>query len=61
MTKSDDGKREIKIYRKTYKLPVLAGGELDQFQQQIRDRNNRLSQGKIVIKEVEQRGLFGKK
>lgn len=56
-----DGKREIKIYQKTYQLPVLSGGNLDKLQKQIRKRNEHLSQGKLVVKKVEQRGFLGKK
>lgn len=56
-----DGKRQIKIYRKTYELPVLSGGTLDQLQKQIRKRNEHLSQGKLVVKKVEQRSRLGKK
>lgn len=58
---SDSPKRQIKIYQKTYQLPVLSGGSLDQLQKQIRKRNEHLSQGKLVVKKVEQRGLLGKK
>jgi len=43
MTNSNDGKREIKIYKKTYRLPMLAGGKLDQLQKQIRQRNEHLT------------------
>jgi hypothetical protein len=56
-----NGKRQIKIYQKTYQLPVLSGGTLDQLQKQIRKRNEHLSQGKLVVKKVEQRVFFGKK
>lgn len=58
---SDSSKREIKIYHKTYRLPVLSGGNLDQLQKQIRQRNEHLSQGRLVVKKVEQRVLFSKK
>jgi hypothetical protein len=72
---NNDGKREIKIYKKTYRLPMLAGGKLDQLQKQIRQRNQHLTKGRMVVenKEViipeeaiiiekeEKRGLFGKK
>ncbi|MFM8295327.1 MAG: hypothetical protein ACKN9E_12375 [Microcystaceae cyanobacterium] len=44
---SDSPKRQIKIYQKTYQLPVLSGGSLDQLQKQIRKRNEHLSQGKL--------------
>jgi formylglycine-generating enzyme required for sulfatase activity len=69
-----DGKREIKIYKKTYRLPALSGGKLDQLQQQIRQRNEHLTKGRLVVKnesvivpeekiviEEEKRGLFGNK
>ena len=58
---NNDGKREIKIYKKTYRLPMLAGGKLDQLQKQIRQRNEHLTKGKLIVKKVEQRGIFSKK
>jgi len=58
---NNDGKREIKIYKKTYRLPALSGGKLDQLQSQIRQRNEHLSKGRLVVKRQEQRGLFSKK
>jgi len=61
MSNSNDGKREIKIYKKTYRLPMLAGGKLDQLQKQIRQRNEHLTKGKLIVKKVEQRGIFSKK
>ena len=74
MTNNNDGKREIKIYKKTYRLPALSGGKLDDLQQQIRQRNEHLSKGRLIVKnesvivpeekiviEEEKRGLFGNK
>ena len=65
---NNDGKREIKIYKKTYRLPMLAGGKLDQLQKQIRQRNEHLTNGRLVVekKEItvpteEKRGVFSKK
>ncbi|WP_055074752.1 formylglycine-generating enzyme family protein [Pseudanabaena sp. 'Roaring Creek'] len=58
---SNDGKREIKIYKKTYRLPALSGGKLDQLQKQIRQRNEHLTKGKLVVRKEEQRGIFSKK
>jgi len=65
---NNDGKREIKIYKKTYRLPMLAGGKLDQLQKQIRQRNEHLTNGRLVVekKEItvpteEKRGIFSKK
>jgi len=57
----NDGKREIKIYKKTYRLPMLAGGKLDQLQKQIRQRNEHLTKGRLVTQKIEQRGMFSKK
>ncbi len=48
MTNSNNGKREIKIYKKTYRLPALSGGKLDQLQQQIRQRNEHLTKGNCI-------------
>ncbi|OIP73315.1 MAG: hypothetical protein AUK48_10195 [Oscillatoriales cyanobacterium CG2_30_44_21] len=63
MTNKDnnDGKREIKIYKKTYRLPALSGGKLDQLQSQIRQRNEHLTKGRLVVKKEEQRGIFRRK
>lgn len=61
MTNNNDGKREIKIYKKTYRLPALSGGKLDPLQKQIRQRNEHLSKGRLVIKKEEKRGIFSKK
>ena len=65
---NNDGKREIKIYKKIYRLPMLAGGKLDQLQKQIRQRNEHLTNGRLVVekKEItvpteEKRGIFSKK
>lgn len=65
---SNDGKREIKIYKKTYRLPSLSGGKLDQLQKQIRQHNENLTRGKLVVKKdsvpvpkEEKKGIFGKK
>jgi hypothetical protein len=58
---SDDDKREIKIFKKKYRLPVLAGGKLDKLQQQIKQRNDCLTRGRIVVKKVEKKSLFSKK
>ncbi len=58
---NNDGKREIKVYKKTYRLPMLAGGKLDQLQKQIRQRNEDLTKGRLVTQKIEQRGMFGKK
>jgi hypothetical protein len=58
---NNDGKREIKIYKKTYRLPMLAGGKLDQLQKQIRQRNEHLTKGRLVTQKIEQRGMFSKK
>ncbi|WP_434683765.1 SUMF1/EgtB/PvdO family nonheme iron enzyme [Pseudanabaena minima] len=58
---NNDGKREIKIYKKTYRLPALSGGKLDQLQKQIRQRNEHLTKGRLVIRKEEQRGIFSKK
>ncbi|MFZ4729080.1 MAG: SUMF1/EgtB/PvdO family nonheme iron enzyme [Pseudanabaena sp.] len=58
---NNDGKREIKIYKKTYRLPALSGGKLDQLQKQIRQRNEHLTKGKLVVRKEEQRGIFSRK
>jgi len=58
---NNDGKREIKIYKKTYRLPMLAGGKLDQLQKQIRQHNEHLTKGRLVVKNKEESGFFGKK
>ncbi|MCA6575675.1 MAG: SUMF1/EgtB/PvdO family nonheme iron enzyme [Pseudanabaena sp. M57BS1SP1A06MG] len=60
MIENSDGKREIKIYKKTFRLPTLSGGKLEQLQMQIHQRNEHLSKGRLVIKKEEQRSLFSK-
>ncbi|HBC41991.1 MAG TPA: hypothetical protein DCZ88_08865, partial [Pseudanabaena sp.] len=60
MIENSDGKREIKIYKKTFRLPTLSGGKLEQLQMQIHQRNEHLSKGRLVIKKEEQQSLFSK-
>jgi formylglycine-generating enzyme required for sulfatase activity len=58
---NNDAKREIKIYKKTYRLPMLSGGKLDQLQKQIRQHNEHLTKGRLVVKEENKSGFFRKK
>ena len=56
-------KRQIKIYQRTYFLPVLGGGKLDELQTSIRNGSENLQRGYIVKKvhkkiTVEEKGFF---
>jgi formylglycine-generating enzyme required for sulfatase activity len=69
MSNSDhqNEKRQIKIYQRTYFLPILGGGKLDGLQTDIRNGSENLQRGYIVKKvykeiTVEEKGFFfGKK
>ncbi len=62
-----NGKRQIKIYQRTYFLPVLGGGKLDSLQTAIRNGSENLQRGYIIKKVhkeiiVEEKSFFfGKK
>jgi formylglycine-generating enzyme required for sulfatase activity len=58
-----DRKRQIKIYQRTYSLPVLGGGKLDSLQAQIRSGSQNLQRGYIEREQSfeEKAGFFGKK
>ena len=61
--KNSNGKRRIKIYRRTYDLPVLGGDNLEQLQNAIKIGSEALQRGYIVKKVrqqvmVEQKGGF---
>ena len=45
-----NGKRQIKIYQRTYFLPVLGGGKLDSLQTAIRNGSENLQRGYIIKK-----------
>ena len=47
---SQNDKRQIKIYQRTYLLPILGGGKLDNLQSAIRDGSENLQRGYIVKK-----------
>lgn len=60
---NSNGKRQIKIYRRTYDLPVLGGDNLDQLQNTIKRGSEALQRGYIVKKVrqevmVEEKGGF---
>jgi F-box protein 11 len=48
--KNSNGKRRIKIYRRTYDLPVLGGENLDQLQNAIKSGSEALQRGYIIRK-----------
>jgi len=56
-------RRTIKLYQRTYTLPVLAGGELDNLQRTIQSRSQDLRRGYRVVEKIteEKSGWFGKK
>jgi formylglycine-generating enzyme required for sulfatase activity len=57
-----DGKRQIKIYQRTYSLPVLGGGKLDKLQTEIRSGSQNLQRGYVEREtKVEEKGFFSKK
>jgi hypothetical protein len=60
---NSNGKRRIKIYRRTYDLPVIGGENLDQLQNAIKIGSEALQRGYIIKKVrqevmVEQKGGF---
>ncbi|WP_434686580.1 GUN4 domain-containing protein [Pseudanabaena minima] len=60
---NSNGKRRIKIYRRTYDLPVLGGENLDELQNAIKSGSEALQRGYIIKKVrqqvmVEQKGGF---
>jgi hypothetical protein len=60
---NSNGKRRIKIYRRTYDLPVIGGENLDQLQNVIKIGSEALQRGYIIKKVrqevmVEQKGGF---
>ena len=60
--KSRDSKRQIKIYQRTYSLPVLGGGKLDSLQAEIRIGSQSLQRGYIEREQsFEEKGFFSKK
>ena len=59
---SNDRKRQIKIYQRTYSLPVLGGGKLDSLQAEIRSGSQNLQRGYIEREQdFEEKGFFSKK
>jgi hypothetical protein len=63
---NQDGKREIKIYQRVYRLSALGGGKLDHLQTAIRQGSETLQRGYVVKKVrkqvmVEEKGFFSKK
>ncbi|MEI8028130.1 MAG: SUMF1/EgtB/PvdO family nonheme iron enzyme, partial [Pseudomonadota bacterium] len=65
-TDDQDGKREIKIYQRVYRLSTLGGGKLDHLQSAIRQGSETLQRGYVVKKVpkqimVEEKGFFSKK
>jgi formylglycine-generating enzyme required for sulfatase activity len=62
MSNPSDRKRQIKIYQRTYSLPVLGGGKLDSLQAEIRSGSEGLQRGYIEREQnFEEKGFFGKK
>jgi formylglycine-generating enzyme required for sulfatase activity len=62
MSNPSDRKRQIKIYQRTYSLPVLGGGKLDSLQAEIRNGSQSLQRGYIEREQnFEEKGFFGKK
>jgi formylglycine-generating enzyme required for sulfatase activity len=62
MSNPNDRKRQIKIYQRTYSLPVLGGGKLDSLQAEIRSGSEGLQRGYIEREQnFEDKGFFGKK
>ena len=63
MSNPNDRKRQIKIYQRTYSLPVLGGGKLDSLQAQIRSGSQNLQRGYIEREQSfeEKTGFFSKK
>jgi formylglycine-generating enzyme required for sulfatase activity len=62
MSNPSDRKRQIKIYQRTYSLPVLGGGKLDSLQAEIRSGSQNLQRGYIEReKTIEEKGFFTKK
>ena len=61
-SKNNDRKRQIKIYQRTYSLPVLGGGKLDSLQAEIRSGSQNLQRGYIEREQnFEEKGFFSKK
>jgi hypothetical protein len=63
---NQDGKQEIKIYQRVYRLSALGGGKLDHLQTAIRQGSETLQRGYVVKKVrkqvmVEEKGFFSKK
>ena len=59
---SNDRKRQIKIYQRTYSLPVLGGGKLDSLQAEIRSGSQNLQRGYVEREQnFEEKGFFSKK
>jgi acetyl/propionyl-CoA carboxylase alpha subunit len=57
---NSNGKRQIKIYHRTYNLPVLGGDNLDQLQNAIKTGSEALQRG-YIIKEVRQQVMVEQK
>ena len=58
--KNSNGKRRIKIYRRTYDLPVLGGDNLDQLQNAIKSGSEALQRG-YIVKKVRQQVMVEQK
>ena len=63
MSNPNDLKRQIKIYQRTYSLPVLGGGKLGSLQAEIRSGSQNLQRGYIEREQSfeEKTGFFSKK
>ena len=57
---NSNGKRQIKIYRRTYDLPVLGGEKLDQLQNAIKRGSEALQRG-YILKKVRQEVMVEEK
>ncbi|WP_055077255.1 hypothetical protein [Pseudanabaena sp. 'Roaring Creek'] len=59
---SNDSKRQIKIYQKTYALPILGGERLDRLQNEIRIDSQNLQRGYVESETtIEEKGFLSKK
>ncbi len=62
MSNPSDRKRQIKIYQRTYSLPVLGDGKLDSLQAEICSGSQNLQRGYIESERtIEEKGFFTKK
>ncbi|ELS30841.1 MULTISPECIES: hypothetical protein [Pseudanabaena] len=59
---SNDSNRQIKIYQKTYSLPILGGERLDRLQDEIRSGSQNIQRGYVECETtIEEKGFFSKK